>query len=548
MEAQNIKVESFSRLENDITARVNIVRDANDDECALIKMVTTDAGYNLDEELKRESRVGEIWFYVPQGTKRIVIRHQKLGKLVYVLPEMLKSKTTYQIKLPDNIEIIVHEDAGGQYLVMNVQPSDALIYIDGLPEVLNNGILQKMLKYGHHTYRVEASLYLPAEGNVLIGKERKNLTVNLTPDFGFIRFESMPEAGASVYVDGRLIGKTPVTTGKLAKGKHSVKAILPMYTPVDKDVMVEAGETSELIFNMSANFAQITLSTSDGEIWVNGERKGINNWTGRLMAGFYKLETRKLGCRPFVTSVELAVGEKRTLTLLPPVPMTGTLNITSNPHDADIQIDGKVVGHTPDIINGVLVGERMIMISKKGYTTFEQKVIITEGKIKELDINLSQEKKKSVVREKPLESIESNEPSDMLNNAYRSYNGIETSKNIRKALDLALKAHRSLKLSSFSQVKDEYGYKFGSYIYSFPIKKVCFNDRWGVLISDNGHTWDVLIPCLFKENEIKFRASNNMERDGISGVYTFRAGKYSTKVHFDRQTKKCHVLQVCEIK
>lgn len=110
--AQNIKVESFTRLETDITARVNVVRDANDDECALIKMVTTDVDYNLDESLKRESRVGEIWFYVPQGTKRIVIRHQKLGKLVYVLPETLKTKTTYQIKLPSNIEIIVHEDAG----------------------------------------------------------------------------------------------------------------------------------------------------------------------------------------------------------------------------------------------------------------------------------------------------------------------------------------------------------------------------------------------------------------------------------------------------
>lgn len=145
IEAQNIKVESFTLLENDITARVNVVRDANDDECALIKMVTTDVGYNLDEGLKREPRVGEIWFYVPQGTKRIVIRHQKLGKLVYALPETLKAKTTYQIKLPSNVEIIVHEDVGGQYLVMNVQPTDALVYIDEVLETTKAGALSKML-------------------------------------------------------------------------------------------------------------------------------------------------------------------------------------------------------------------------------------------------------------------------------------------------------------------------------------------------------------------------------------------------------------------
>lgn len=380
IEAQNIKVESFSRLENDITARVNVVKDANDDDCALIKMVTTDVEYNVDEGLKREPRVGEIWFYVPQGTKRIVIRHQKLGKLVYALPEILKAKTTYQIKLPDNIEIIVHEDVGGQYLVMNVHPTDAVVYIDGLPEVLNNGILQKMLKYGRHTYRVEAPLYLPVESEVLIEKERKSLKVNLAPDFGFIRFKSTPEAGASIYVDGKLIGKTPITTGKLVKGKHSVKAILPMYAPVSKDVMVEAGQTSDLAFNMSANFAQITLSTPAGEIWVNGERKGTNNWSGRLMAGFYKLETRKPGCRPFITSVELTVGEKRTLALQAPEPMKGTLNASSNETEAIVKIDNQEVGTTPNVFE-VLEGKHLIEFSKTGWESITYEILIEEGKV-----------------------------------------------------------------------------------------------------------------------------------------------------------------------
>lgn len=238
---QNIKVESFTKLDDDITARINVVKDNNNDECALIKMLTTDSDYIVDNVLKRESRVGEIWFYVPKGTKRLIIRHEKLGKLVYNLPETLQAKTTYQIKLPDNVEIIVHEDVGGQYLIMNVEPAtDTMIYIDGTPEVLNNGLLQKMLKYGRHTYRVEAPLYKPTEGEVTIGKERKELNIKLTPNFGFVQFTSEPETGATSYVDGQLIGKTPVTTGKLEKGKHTIKAMSPMYAPITQEVTVEA--------------------------------------------------------------------------------------------------------------------------------------------------------------------------------------------------------------------------------------------------------------------------------------------------------------------
>lgn len=380
VEAQNIKVESFSLLENDITARVNVVKDANDDECALIKMVTTDAEYNLDEGLKRESRVGEIWFYVPQGTKRIVIRHQKLGKLVYELPEILKPKVTYQIRLPDNVEIIVHEDVGGQYLVMNVQPIDAVVYIDESPEVLNNGVLQKMLKYGQHTYRVEAPMHLSTQGKVVIGKERSNLDVKLIPDFGFLRLVSSPESGAVVYVDGKLIGKTPITTGRLEKGRHVIKSILPMYAPVSQEVTVEAGLTSDATLNFSANFAQITLSVTGAEIWVNGEQKGINSWSGRLAPGMYKLEARKIGYRPSVKTIELAAGEQQILALSVPTPMLGTLDVSSNEVDVTVKVDGEVIGVTPNVFK-ILEGKHVIEFSKKDWEPVTYNIEVKEGEV-----------------------------------------------------------------------------------------------------------------------------------------------------------------------
>ena len=60
--AQNISVLSFKVLPTDLDARVNFpVRDQNGDVCALIKVVTTETGFNWDGDqlgiMKVENKV-----------------------------------------------------------------------------------------------------------------------------------------------------------------------------------------------------------------------------------------------------------------------------------------------------------------------------------------------------------------------------------------------------------------------------------------------------------------------------------------------------------
>lgn len=462
--AQNIKVESFTRLETDITARVNVVRDANDDECALIKMVTTDVEYDMDESLKRESRVGEIWFYVPQGTKRIVIRHQKLGKLVYALPETLKAKTTYQIKLPSNVEIIVHEDVGGQYVVMTVQPSDALVYVNDVLETTKAGRLTKMFKYGEHAYRIEHPLYETKTGVFAIKDKKEQLTVSLTPAYGYLSFSStptgaevtmngkllgrtpfksealregtyrvktslatyledvrevtvvrgqtqevaiplgatfgymevntMPEKGADVYINDMKVGKTPYRSNKLAEGTYKLKVIQQMYAPQEREVQIAKGQTQQIVLNMNAVFAEVAIRSEQPQaaIYVNNEKKGLGEWKGRLTEGFYQISSRKESHRDGTKSVEIKAGIPQIIVIPAPTAIYGTLNITSEPTDGVIRIDGKEMGRTPELISNVLIGERKIEIERQGCAVVTQTVMIEEGKVKDLNIRLSQGK------------------------------------------------------------------------------------------------------------------------------------------------------------
>lgn len=100
--AQDFKVESFSLLESDLTARVDPVFDLNGDACALIK-VAADKAFVFSGPLgivKREDRTTEILLYVPAGTKQLTISHPRLGMMRnYALPLVLRGRNTYEMIL-----------------------------------------------------------------------------------------------------------------------------------------------------------------------------------------------------------------------------------------------------------------------------------------------------------------------------------------------------------------------------------------------------------------------------------------------------------------
>ncbi len=65
-----------------------------------------------------------------------------------------------------------------------------------------------------------------------------------------------------------------------------------------------------------------------------------------------------------------------------PEPATGaTLEISSTPAGADIELDGNFAGNTPSSV-GVTQGEHTIKVTKRGYTPWERKVKTTNGTVK----------------------------------------------------------------------------------------------------------------------------------------------------------------------
>jgi hypothetical protein len=84
----------------------------------------------------------------------------------------------------------------------------------------------------------------------------------------------------------------------------------------------------------------------DATLYINNEQKNRGNWNGRLAAGVYSFEARKDKHRPAKQDLQLQVGDARSIEL-EPQPITGRLDVVSNPPQATIKIDGQNYGTTP---------------------------------------------------------------------------------------------------------------------------------------------------------------------------------------------------------
>ena len=102
MFSQEFSVASFHVLPNDVSAFINNVRDLNDEACALIKVeAPSDFAFSTPLGIvKRKDEVGEIWLYVPKGTKMLTLKHPQWGVIRdYKLGKPLESRMTYELKL-----------------------------------------------------------------------------------------------------------------------------------------------------------------------------------------------------------------------------------------------------------------------------------------------------------------------------------------------------------------------------------------------------------------------------------------------------------------
>ena len=406
--AQSISVADFKLRESDMTAASLEGRriDQNGQPAALIRIETTETGFVFEAGalgiVDSKQETGEVWVWVPRASRKITIKHPKLGVLYdYRYPLEIEAERTYWMKLTTaKIETIVKEEVRQQYLAFQITPANATLEVDDkLWTVSADGSAMKFVNFGTYTYRVQAKGYHPDAGKVTVDDPSKTqrVIVTLRPNFGWIEVPGTGNLqGANVYIDNELVGAAPCKSEALGSGPHTVRIAKEMYEPYSETVTVSDNETTHFAPTLKADFAEITLKVdADAEIWVNDQKKGIRSWRGALGSGTYKIECKQAGHESTMTSKEITADmQGQTITLSAPRPIYGSLNVESTPF-ATLYIDGKSMGETPSFISEVLVGNHELRLTKSGYKDYTESFSINKGERKQIKAELEVEKQPS---------------------------------------------------------------------------------------------------------------------------------------------------------
>jgi len=130
------------------------------------------------------------------------------------------------------------------------------------------------------------------------------------------------------------------------------------------------------------------------EILINRDVVGTGRWEGQLGKGFYAVTTRADGIESNPLYFWVEDESQVQLDLSAPMADYGYLNIYSNEIDADIYLDGKLIGQTPSMSGKLLAGKKYsIRLSKHGFHDAQKMVEVIGNTLTDVNIKMKRNKR-----------------------------------------------------------------------------------------------------------------------------------------------------------
>lgn len=200
-------------------------------------------------------------------------------------------------------------------ITVKSEPAGAMLVVDGRPRGATP--VTADVGAGTHTVALELDGYQRwrRDLEVVADQARELPLVRLAKARGRLRVTSEP-AGASVSVDGRFQGRTPLTLG-LAPGQSSaIKLTKAGYELATREVTVASGEEADLAVALTPilGTVRVVAEPADAIVYVDGQPRGPANQELRLTAVAHDIAIRNPGYAPYQTTVTPQPGLAQTVT------------------------------------------------------------------------------------------------------------------------------------------------------------------------------------------------------------------------------------------
>ena len=316
--AQKLAIESFSLAAMDISAQTQQRRDLNDVPCALVKVQFV--GDILDVEgnvIKPLVKKGnETWAYMTHGSQQM------------------------KVLTKDYLPIMVNFSSFG---ISQVEKNKTYVLVLTKP--------------------ISGAEPVDAGGNFY--------ALSVQPRNAVVTIDGILQPSSS---DGEYSAMLPY-------GTHTYKVEAGGYISKSGTFEVSSGDMTPINVSLLSAMASVSITCSTPAVSLYVDKKAVGNspWSGSLKEGMHLVEVRKNGYRSQQKTIQLAQQQKLDVTFGELVAIQGNLSVNYKPFGADVYVDGKKLGQSPRVFNGLLVGNHQVEVRKDGYATDRKSVSISEG-------------------------------------------------------------------------------------------------------------------------------------------------------------------------
>ena len=326
--AQELTVKSFKLAENDISAQTQSRKDLNDRNCALVKVQFVGIISEVEGNVVKPlvKHGNETWVYMPQGSRQLKILTQSY------LPVMVTFADYGVEKLKSN----------RTYVLVLVKPSSQNESVDA----------------GGNFYAIRVQ---PRNAVVTIDGIQQNVSS-----------------------DGEYSAMLPY-------GNHAYKVEAGGYISKSGSFSVSSGDMAPINVCLVSALATVSVTCPTPAVSLYVDKKSVGNvpWSGSLKEGMHLIEVKKNGYRSQQKTILLSQQQKLDVGFDELVAILGNLSVNYKPFGAEVYVDGKKLGQSPRVFNGLLVGNHQVEVRKDGYATNKKSVMISEGQTASISGTLS---------------------------------------------------------------------------------------------------------------------------------------------------------------
>ncbi|MDE7419295.1 MAG: hypothetical protein K2N35_03710 [Muribaculaceae bacterium] len=179
---------------------------------------------------------------------------------------------------------------------------------------------------------------------------------------------------APIYVDGDSVGVSPHEI-YLGYGEHEVRAQqgMMLYQGII-NVSQHGPSRFELpMEDESKKYSDVHVSVpGNADIYFEGKKVGVGEWSSRLLGGSYTVEVKKENCEPQIVNFFAEAGNPTFVECPAPVPYRGYLSVDVSPSTGAKIFEGDSIIAVNRLSKLVNVGNHTLIFNRKGYESVKK--------------------------------------------------------------------------------------------------------------------------------------------------------------------------------